>query len=569
MKEREERGQKMQFSAFMEVNKKFSNLINFLCKSITDSTKMKSVHQISGFFFILGIFYILSCVLISRSIIDSEPELKDSEIPFIGTEAWRDLKELNDIGPKVSGTHANEVIAANMVKSKIEKIINKANKLQNVEFDHQIVSGSYYLGFKPKGSATIYRSVQNLVARIYGKSNETRNAILLNCHFDSVMGSYGANDDLANCAIMLEILSILSKSDSRLQHDVIFLFNGAEEIGLRASHGFITKHKWARDVKVVINLEAAGSGGKEILFQTGPGNSWLLNHYQAVKRPFAQVSSEEIFQSGLIPSDTDFRIFRDYGNVVGLDFAHVAKGYRYHTKYDHFRFLSKAFIQRTGENVLALTISLANGNELSNFDAISSKDDFAVYFDYLGIIFVHYTKEIGAIINFIIAVLSIALPFLSLNKATASIHSKHIMKETILGLISTAVGAGLSILVCYLLGYFLDKAGHSMTWYRNTFLALGIYGSTTLLSLILTNDIIDTTLASKNSPISLGLKVQARLNGVSFFWAILTLGITTLGFRSGYLFMVVLFINLMVNIFIYFVRFQNAGEILSIPPIIS
>lgn len=446
-----------------------------------------------------------------------------------------------------------------MIKSKIQKIIDTSSRAQNIEFDHQIVSGSFFLGFKPSGSTSVYRSVQNLVVKLRGHS-ETKNALMLNCHFDSVYGSYGANDDLANCAIMLELLSILSSRDVRVKHDIIFLFNGAEEVGLRASHGFITKHKWAKDVKVVINLEAAGSGGKEILFQSGPGHSWLLNHYHTVKRPFAQVSSEEIFQSGLIPSDTDFRIFRDFGDVVGLDFAHVAKGYRYHTSYDHVRFLSQGFVQRTGENILALTLSIANGDELDHLETFS-KNDFAVYFDFLGVVFVHYTKEIGAIINFVIAILSIVISFLSLNKATSSTHTKHVVKETLLGLVSITLGIVLSLVVCYFLGYFLDKAGHSMTWYRNTILALGIYGSATVLSLILAFDVIDSV-ANKNSPISLGLKVQARLNGVSIWWSILTLAITILGFRSGYLFMIILFFNLNTNLVIYILRLQNSGTIL-------
>lgn len=225
----------------------------------------------------------------------------------------------------MTGTKENEVLALKFLKKRISEIQEKANPIQNVTLDHQVVSGGYFLGFKPYGMLTLYRKVQNVVVRLEGDSS---NALLLNCHFDSVPGSPGAADDGANCAIMLEVLSILSSRGIRNRHSIIFLFNGAEETGLRASHGFITQQKWAGDVKAFINLEAAGSGGKECLFQSGPGNTWLLDHYNKVQRPFAQCAGEEIFQSGLIPSDTDFRIFRDFGNVSGLDFAHATKGYR-------------------------------------------------------------------------------------------------------------------------------------------------------------------------------------------------------------------------------------------------
>lgn len=117
---------------------------------------------------------------------------------------------------------------------------------------------------------------------------------------------------------MLEVLRKLTNTSEKLDHNLIFLFNGAEETPLQASHGFITQHKWREGTKIIVNLEAAGAGSKEILFQTGPGHPWLINYYKKVPHPHGQAAGEELFQSGLIPSDTDFRVFRDFGNLFGI-----------------------------------------------------------------------------------------------------------------------------------------------------------------------------------------------------------------------------------------------------------
>ena len=100
---------------------------------------------------------------------------------------------------------------------------------------------------------------------------------------------------------------------------------------------------------------------------------WILRTYlKNAPRPSASVVGQEIFQvnmsnlksqlhfpqcrlqSGLIPSDTDFRIFRDFGHLSGLDVAFVRNGYVYHTRFDDVDRIDPGSVQRAGENVLAV-----------------------------------------------------------------------------------------------------------------------------------------------------------------------------------------------------------------------
>lgn len=91
-----------------------------------------------------------------------------------------------------------------------------------------------------------------------------------------------------------------------------------------------------------------------------------MNYYRNVPHPFANTLAEELFQAGYIPSDTDFRIFRDYGGVPGLDMAYIFNGYVYHTKYDRINAFPRASFQHTGDNVLSLARALANAPELDD-----------------------------------------------------------------------------------------------------------------------------------------------------------------------------------------------------------
>lgn len=208
----------------------------------------------------------------------------------------------------------NEVVAIEVLRKQAQDIINNRNPVHNIEIDVQVASGSFQLFTM----ITVYQNIQNFIVRLSPSNATAEHSLLLNTHFDSVPISPGGGDSCTFVAVMMETLRVMSNSTTPFRHNVVFLFNGAEENGLHGSHAFITQHRWAQNVKAFINMDAAGSGGRKVLFQSTIRNQWMMNYYNRVApRPMSTSLGEEIFQTGIIPSDTDFRIFRDFGKIPG------------------------------------------------------------------------------------------------------------------------------------------------------------------------------------------------------------------------------------------------------------
>ncbi|XP_044265898.1 endoplasmic reticulum metallopeptidase 1-like [Tribolium madens] len=463
---------------------------------------------------------------------------------FITERARHDLKLLTDLGPRVAGGYENEVLAANFLQREINLIMQKAHKNHRIELDVQVVTGSHYIGMKPHGKFVPYSNLQNVVVKVYGKTNAS---VLINAHFDSVPTSPGGSDDGINCAVMLEILRKITQEPQRPLNNLIFLFNGAEETGLQAAHGFITQHKWAKDCKVVINLEAAGAGGKIILFQTGPQAPWLVNHYKKVPHPYGQAAGEEIFQSNLVPSDTDFRIFRDYGGLVGLDMAFFKHGYRYHTKYDDFEHIPLGSFQHVGDNTLHLVRSLGNAPEVANPKDNPGK---SVYFDFLGFTMISYTQTVAIVVNSIVGILSLGIFALSIQtfKLGYNIQTVKYLAMTFGAIIGGWVLAGIFVV---LFALFVDKIGYSMSWYANPWLIFGLHAAPTVaLSTVLLPFINKKNLTHN-------VKAQMQVHSVRVIWTVIMILGTIFEIRAMYAFLVPVLFNTLGFMVIYVFRLQH------------
>ncbi|KAF7284418.1 hypothetical protein GWI33_022202 [Rhynchophorus ferrugineus] len=443
-----------------------------------DDTKIYKPLPTAHFIGILGLILLtfLLVIVIEKQLpkglmIDEEEHYPDS---FIAERAYTILKNLTKIGPRTAGSYENEVLAVKFITSEIDLIVRQAHPNHIIEVDVQKASGAFNLEFLD-GMTNVYQDVQNIVVKVGSRINSTH-SLLINCHFDSVVDSPGASDDGAGCAVMLEILRVLAVSPKILRHNIIFLFNGGEENFMPASHGFITQHKWAKEVRAFINLEACGAGGREVLFQAGPNHPWILETYsEEVPYPYASSLAQEIFQSGVIPGDTDYRIFRDFGNVSGLDFAWSANGYVYHTKFDTIDQIPLGSLQRTGDNILALAKGMAQGHQLSNIDNYRSGN--LVFFDFLGAFVIRWPMPVADVVNVLSVIISIYCIFGNANEAKkiASINSQLYLKK-----IFHCIGVILlSWILCILFGVtiatFLNGLGRTMSWYARPFWAFFLY----------------------------------------------------------------------------------------------
>ncbi|KAK6643611.1 hypothetical protein RUM43_005121 [Polyplax serrata] len=449
---------------------------------------------------------------------------------FIAERAMDRLVKLTDIGPRVAGSYENEVLAVDLLKKEINKIIEQSNPVQTIELDVQKYSGSFPLRFLD-GLTNVYKNVQDVIVKLGSKENSPH-SLLMNCHFDSVPDSPGGSDDGAGCAVMLEILDVLSKSPVRLDNNVIFLFNGAEENLMHGSHGFITQHKWAKEVRAFVNLEACGAGGREVLFQSGPNSPWIMRVYsESVLHPFASSMAQEVFESGVIPGDTDFRVFRDFGNVSGLDFAWSTNGYVYHTKFDNVDQIPLGSLQRTGENILALVKGLANAEEMK--DAAKHKEGNLIYFDLLGLYLIRWPEEIGTYINSCTVLLSLLLLCVSVRDARkkdidAKTYIIYLLKTFAVVLLSSA--ASFVSVLC--ISGFVSLIGKSMSWYGRPIWLLLLYVLPSMTAVMSVQHYFsEKFMKSIRSRMVL---FQMYFDVYQFLWTIILSVTIVLKIRSGY-----------------------------------
>ena len=118
----------------------------------------------------------------------------------------------------------------------------------------------------------------NIVVRKAGSAPDRarRPALLMAAHYDSAPDKLGAADAGAAVAAMLETLRALQHG-APLANDVIFLFADAEKSGSLGARAFAEQHRWAGDIGLVLEFDAAGNSGPLLLTGTRGGNGKLVS----------------------------------------------------------------------------------------------------------------------------------------------------------------------------------------------------------------------------------------------------------------------------------------------------
>ena len=435
------------------------------------------------------------------------PRPKPASIPtdeFSAERAWRVLSYLADtIGYRVSGTPGARRAEGYLVA--------RLRAVEGVEVEVQEVNGA-----RPGAGRVTAYTLRNILARIPGRSSD---AILLSAHYDSPAGSVGAGDDGVAAASLVELVRALA-AGPELEHTVIVIINDGEEQGLLGAHGFV-QHPWFRDVRAFVNLESAGPHGKAILFQAGLGGGWLVSAYAgSVPYPYGTVLAQDIFQSGAIPSDTDFRIYRDFGHLVGLDIALYRGGWAYHTQRDRTWNVSPGTVQQMGENALALARALAAGPL-----ARGNGGERAVYYDVLGLFMPHYGERGALMLALAAIVLGIVALGMALRRGISSVHS------SLLALLFVLLSAAVALAAAFALGAAAAYgAGRPMSWFAHPW-----WGTSAFASAALAGVLAVQWLARGFRETEPARQAYAAHAALLLFWLIVLAGLSLLGLGSAYI----------------------------------
>lgn len=155
--------------------------------------------------FVLTYFLFVSFVIIVLERNLPDPITIDTEGlhpgRFVAERARNHVVALTSIGPRIAGSYENEVLAVKFLTTTIDTVMKTAHENHKIVLNITKHSGAFPLKFLD-GMTNVYRNVQNVIVKV-GPHRPTMHSLLLNCHFDSFLGSPGKTRHCAKYSMHL------------------------------------------------------------------------------------------------------------------------------------------------------------------------------------------------------------------------------------------------------------------------------------------------------------------------------------------------------------------------------
>ena len=242
---------------------------------------------------------------------------------------------------------------------------------------------------------------ETIVVDVPGKSERT---MALMAHYDSATveadenghqqitdgTSLGAADDGYGVAAIVETLRALKAEGRQPENSLKIVITDAEEIGLIGARNEMRHHRADyENVDLVLNLEARGTSGPALMFETSPNNSAVAGYFLShVEQPATGSLLPSLYAR--MPNTTDMAALIPEGFTV-LNIAAIGEAEHYHHATDAPRYVDHSTLQHYGDQVLGLTRAWAFDGQAPTLTA----DGDLHFFQLWRGMTVHYPAAVG------------------------------------------------------------------------------------------------------------------------------------------------------------------------------
>ncbi|AKN29861.1 hypothetical protein Ccar_02990 [Clostridium carboxidivorans P7] len=310
------------------------------------------------------------------------------------------------------------------------------NELKELNMNPKVFS---YKNIKnDKGQAA---DLNNIYGKIDGKNGSY---ILLVAHYDSAGSnpqnsggySFGASDDGYGVATILETLRSIRNSGKTLENGIKVLITDGEEMHLIGSREeFNNNFSLYKNVSYVINLEARGTSGPAIMFQTNEKNNRVLDLYKKAKYPITTSLITDLYKDS---GRSDFLNIKKKG-LAGINLTTLDNVEYYHTPEDSYKNISDKSFMHYEEQVLPIVKEFIYSDKYNDSSYFKQGNE-SIFFTILPNVILDYSVTLGRILGSIVIIAAIGVMLCNKDKLKGTLKSAaknliHSIGAAILGLI--------------------------------------------------------------------------------------------------------------------------------------